>query len=973
MASETLAGKEFLALVERSGVAESDELRRFIASLANQSQQLPTGKELAEELIRQGILTPFQAQQLLQGKWRGFRIGGKYVVLELIGSGGMGKVFLCRHERMKRLVALKILPREHAADPAMRARFEREARVVAALEHPNIVKAHDIDEQGEMLFLVMEYIDGIDLHTLVKRFGPLSVPRVANYISQAAAGLQHAHEQGLVHRDIKPANLLLDRHGVIKLLDMGLARFFDKPSEDNVTQQHEKSTILGTADYLSPEQGVDSSAVDIRSDIYSLGCTAYFLLSGSPPFADGPLHQKLISHQLRTPKPIQSIRPDVPDEIAAILNVMMAKDPAARFQQPREIVAALAAYAAVPIDPPSEAEIPLKPWSRRVDANRSGFTAAVLAVPNSPSTGITAVGSSSFSSSGRMPVLDNERTQRIGALADEPIAGAGRSRWSWRRGPIRWAITGGLVLTMLILGFLLYRKYNTISPDEIDVAQLYSVKNLATNWQVPSGFNEVILQKSVPERVPLTRLQREEPNAVLFVRGDTISSNLLRFGKSENRLVYSVADLRAHSIGAIEAPRSPIIPWMVGSVNTKAEWPDTFITCDAEGRLRPLNPKTELLSHRDFLEAKSMSNLFIDSDTTLPAGEYDFNSLLVHIWDVSAASGGTTLKLLSGVMMCATSSVARSYVFGQGINPMTVHFNKRPGFLYMCSSDDMNKYSGGRAYIIKARLTGTGKNPLIISGLRGSVLQLASVENDFPKLVINGAGFGPGGERFRVKFGDDRNLGKKEGEIIIENATLWATVPDLVVPRTLRLAGGDESVSKLMLTAGSLRWTGKIVGTGGLDLGGEGVIALTNPVQAQFLRVGKNTILANANDQPEEMTINGRLAFKAGSGLKVRIVGKGSKIAHDCYACDVIEEFANPKLELVIQGKVTSDMKFCLIRNRSNTPIKTVFKGIPQDQLVDLGNSGYQGRVSYTGKIDDNALIGGADVILYDLRPKHTK
>jgi hypothetical protein len=564
-----------------------------------------------------------------------------------------------------------------------------------------------------------------------------------------------------------------------------------------------------------------------------------------------------------------------------------------------------------------------------------------------------------------VPVLDNAKTERIGTLAGEP----GSSRWNWRRGPIRWAITGSLVVVMLILGYLLYRKHAG-SPDEFDVSKLYVVKNLSEVWKVPSGFNEVVLQKSAPERVPLTRLQREEPNCVLFVRGDTISSNLLRFGKSQNKHVYAVADLRSHALGrsSIEAPRHPIIPWMVGSVQTRAEWPDTFITCDSEGRLRPLNPKTELLSHRDFLEAKSLSNLLIDADATLPAGEYEFNSLLVEMNEVTAASGGTTLKLLSGAMLCAGPNAERSRVFGRGPTPMTIDFNKRFGFLYVCSSDDMNKYSGGRAYIMQARLTGTDKNPLVISGLRGSVLQLASTENDFSLLVINGAGFGPGSERFRVKFGDNRNLGRKDAPIILENATLWATVPSVVVPRPLLVGGDEESASKLMVTAGLLRWTGKIVGTGGLDLDGDGVIALSNPVQVQVLRVGKGTTLANASEQPEEMTINGRLALKSGSGLKVRILsGKDSKIVHDCYSCDVIEKFDNPELDVFIQAKVTADMKFCLIRNRSNLPVKSVFKGMPADQLVNLGN-GYQGRISYTGKIDDNALIGGADIILYDVR-----
>src|SRR5579884_4109945 len=290
-------------------------------------------------MLRDGLLTKFQADQVLQGKARGFVLGGKYKLLEHLGAGGMGTVYLCEHTTMRRRVAIKVLPVAKARDDSYLERFYREARAVAALDHPNIVRAHDIDKDEKLHFLVMEYIAGSSLQDLIAKHGPLDPVRAAHYLAQAALGLQHAHEAGLVHRDIKPGNILVDRNGTVKVLDMGLARFFNDES-DNLSKKYDE-TVLGTSDYLAPEQTLGSD-VDIRADIYSLGATFYFCLTGQTLFGEGTAAQKLIWHTTRQPKPICSVRPEVPEEMAEIIEKrMLAKDPGQRFQEPIEIFEAL--------------------------------------------------------------------------------------------------------------------------------------------------------------------------------------------------------------------------------------------------------------------------------------------------------------------------------------------------------------------------------------------------------------------------------------------------------------------------------------------------------------------------------------------------------------------------------------------------------------------------------------------------------
>ncbi|HLW66695.1 MAG TPA: serine/threonine-protein kinase [Gemmataceae bacterium] len=354
---------EFLDLTLRSDLLERRSLDTYLTKLANEQEQPNTAKQLAQAMVRDGVLTALQAGLLLKGKWRNFIINGKFKLLEHLGTGGMGSVYLCEHVLMRRRVALKVLPNDKVSDPMLLDRFYREARAVAALDHHNIVRAHDIDCDGDLHFMVLEYVDGSSLQTIIDRFGPMSIARAVNCIRQTADGLQHAHEAGLVHRDIKPGNLLVDRCGIVKILDLGLARFFGDEAGP-VTRQYELDNVVGTADYLAPEQAVADGCVDIRGDIYSLGVTFYFLLTGRSPYQDGSVSQKLMFHQLSAPTPITEYRRDVPRRLAVVIEKMLAKDPEQRFQTPAELADALAPWDEGP-QAPGEEEMPrLSPAAR---------------------------------------------------------------------------------------------------------------------------------------------------------------------------------------------------------------------------------------------------------------------------------------------------------------------------------------------------------------------------------------------------------------------------------------------------------------------------------------------------------------------------------------------------------------------------------------------------------------------------------
>ena len=333
----------FVDCVRRSDLIEKDQLAAALADLEQKlgKDGLDNPQAVAGHLREAGLLTRWQCDKLLAGVYKGFFLG-KYKLLDHLGTGGMSAVYLAEHIHMHRRVAIKVLPKQRVHDSSYLARFYREARAAASLDHANIVRAYDVDNQGDTHYLVMEYVQGKDLQRLVKEQKALGFELAADYIRQAADGLAHAHKMGLIHRDIKPANLLIDTNGVVKVLDLGLARFTDD-TQASLTIAHDEN-VLGTADYLAPEQAVNSHKVDTRVDIYSLGCTLYFALTGHPPFPDGTLPQRLLKHQTTAPTSIAKVRRGAPADLVAICEKMMAKSPDKRYQTATDVAQALGAW-----------------------------------------------------------------------------------------------------------------------------------------------------------------------------------------------------------------------------------------------------------------------------------------------------------------------------------------------------------------------------------------------------------------------------------------------------------------------------------------------------------------------------------------------------------------------------------------------------------------------------------------------------
>ncbi|QDU43335.1 Serine/threonine-protein kinase PrkC [Symmachiella dynata] len=330
-----LTAEALIGMLKQSGLVEGDQLDAAVARWKSNDIDVTRPRLIAIQAVKEELITRWQAEKLLQGKHRGFFLG-KYRLLTLLGTGGMSSVYLAEHTLMRRQVAIKVLPQSRVDDASYLERFHRESQAVAALDHPNIVRAYDVNQEGNVHFLVMEYVAGQSLQELVTQKGPLDFVQTVEFVRQIAAGLEHAHDAGLIHRDIKPANLLVDERGVIKMLDLGLARFFHAEEENPLTLQYDEK-VLGTADYLSPEQALDSHKVDTRADIYSLGCTMYFLLLGHPPFPDGTLAQRLMFHQMKEPASLKAERPETPPHLVAIVEKMMQKKPEDRFQTVRDV------------------------------------------------------------------------------------------------------------------------------------------------------------------------------------------------------------------------------------------------------------------------------------------------------------------------------------------------------------------------------------------------------------------------------------------------------------------------------------------------------------------------------------------------------------------------------------------------------------------------------------------------------------
>jgi serine/threonine protein kinase len=437
--------------LREANLLRADHFEKLVNEIAPEFEDT---QELAKHVVKIGWITLHQAKKLLSGHGQEL-ILGNYVITDKIGEGGMGKVYKANQLRLSRTVALKVIrPNLLSNDTALK-RFQREAKAAAQLAHPNIVRLFDADQVGDRHFLAMEFVNGTDLSKLVKDAGPLPIGMACSFTQQAAAGLQHAHDLGLVHRDIKPSNLLVTAPGkagktgsggVVKILDMGLARAVgDATNESDLTALTQAGTVIGTPDYMSPEQAKNSSTVDGRSDIYSLGCTFFFLLTGRTLFPNGSTLEKLLQHQMDAPPHIQLLRPEIPDELAVIIHRLLAKQPEGRFQSGAALAAAL------------------EPWSifdpnlQRHKSGEINLKPKIVALPPPASIG-TAACSADARTQGDPFNFDemDEATPLPATQAHEPKTGRPARKPSWL-----WWGAGALgILCLAVAGLLIAKKLN---------------------------------------------------------------------------------------------------------------------------------------------------------------------------------------------------------------------------------------------------------------------------------------------------------------------------------------------------------------------------------------------------------------------------------------------------------------------------------------------------------------------------------
>ncbi len=337
--------EQFIRELKETGILAAETLHDFLPPKKNPKD----AQELARELVRQKKLSVFQAEAVYRGRGKSL-ILDNYVLLEKIGQGGMGQVFKARHRRLDRLVAVKLLAPNVVKDPAAVARFQREVLAAAKITHPHIVAALDAGCANGAHFLVMEFVDGSDLAAVVKKQGPLPVNHALHYLLQTAQGLTAAHAAGIVHRDIKPANLLLEQSGTVKILDMGLVRLLDDaPGQPELTTT---GAVMGTVDYIAPEQALNTKSADARADIYSLGCSFHYLLTGRAPYAGDSMMAKLLAHREQPIPALRAARPDVTDAVEAIYQKMMAKAVVDRYQTMDELIADLSRWPAANLPRP---------------------------------------------------------------------------------------------------------------------------------------------------------------------------------------------------------------------------------------------------------------------------------------------------------------------------------------------------------------------------------------------------------------------------------------------------------------------------------------------------------------------------------------------------------------------------------------------------------------------------------------------
>ena len=445
--AEATSVDTFFKSVLRSGLLDREQLQAAILDVRLEHREDP--QAIAEHLIKKGKLSRFQANKLLKGTGRGL-ILGNYQILAPLGKGGMGTVYMARDQRTGQLVALKVLPPQRArAEERMLIRFQREMELCRLVKHPHVALTYETGNYKDVYFIAMEYIPGKSLYRVVADEGPLDAPQVAHLGQEVAAGLEHAHEQGLIHRDLKPSNILVTPHNHAKVLDLGLALVAGEKGEAMILGG--QGYIVGSMDYISPEQTMDASKVDCRADIYGLGCTLYFALTGHPPFPGGTRSEKIHKHRNELPTPLFQLRPDLPMDFADVIHRMMAKDPNLRLPSAQAVVEALRPWALVqhlePLDRPEDSEFQKAVAALQTAETPTDFSSPELPVLEDSGDVVPMSVALDQQLSADDPVLFHERRRREAQLHFLLIVG----------GFILGAVLGGVLLMTCIVS-LLFRK-----------------------------------------------------------------------------------------------------------------------------------------------------------------------------------------------------------------------------------------------------------------------------------------------------------------------------------------------------------------------------------------------------------------------------------------------------------------------------------------------------------------------------------
>ena len=546
---EATTGQEFFTHLQKSRLLAAEQLAAAERRMAEAPETPPS--QLAQELVAQGLLTEWQAKQLLSGRHALFM--GKYKLLDRLGGGGMGVVFTAHHAMTDRVVALKVMNRSIISNPLAMSRFQAEVRLLCALSHPNIIAAYDADCAGSTHFLVMEHGRGKDLRVWLQEHEPLPVDWVCECIRQAALGLEHAHERGLVHRDIKPENLLVEdpqpwRRPSVKILDLGLARLMGDESPEEAALRA-PGQIMGTADYIAPEQVEQTDLADVRSDIFSLGCTLFKLLTGKLPFDGANYAEKLIARVAQDAPPASSLRADVPSALDRVVSKMLRRDPDERYQSPAEVAEALYPFTiegknAQPTPPPLPPPVaPPAPAERNDQAlgsflnQLSSVEAPAVAVrsapksngaPPSPAAPNLSAAASAPAAPKRQTVAPKAPPAKKEPAAAEPAprrpARTMNARQSWLIG-----LGLGVAVSVPVVGLLLFvSRPATLALDwPLDERQGSELKVDGQRVAIPAGNPAEISLKPGEHRIVVLRRRYEQLEWTLqFARGDRVERRL---------------------------------------------------------------------------------------------------------------------------------------------------------------------------------------------------------------------------------------------------------------------------------------------------------------------------------------------------------------------------------------------------------------------------------------------------------------